>query len=236
MLEYSDELKEVADHWSGKPGAPNEFSRSRWDGIPFYRNRVVENIFARVHPITPLIWFVPVAAYGLYRGFAVLHPAAVVGLFVAGWLVWTLTEYLLHRFVFHLTAVERKLPFFIVHGYHHEFPHDGMRLVAPFFASWSGAAIFFVLYLLILGSEMAWPLIAGTGAGYAAYDSIHYYIHHAKPRSRIWRWMKVYHYQHHFQNPDAHFGISNPLWDFVFRTTGSARAKSGPKASEAPVE
>ena len=45
-------------------------------------------------------------ALGLYRGFT--HPATAgwttVGLFLAGWLFWTLLEYVLHRFLFHMEA------------------------------------------------------------------------------------------------------------------------------------
>ena len=43
------------------------------------------------------------------------------------------TEYLLHRFVFHLEPDSRwgRRLHFIIHGVHHDFPHDPMRLVMP---------------------------------------------------------------------------------------------------------
>ena len=96
-----------------------------------------------------------------------------------------------------------------------------MRLVAPFFASWIGGALFLGLYALAFGSPYCWPLFAGTGIGYVAYDSIHYYTHHARPRTRLGKAIKRYHLQHHYRDPTSHFGISSPLWDVVFRTVTS---------------
>ncbi len=51
---------------------------------------------------------------------------AVVGLFLLGVLIWTLVEYIIHRYVFHYepkTALG-KLLHYIIHGVHHDYPND----------------------------------------------------------------------------------------------------------------
>lgn len=48
---------------------------------------------------------------------------------------------------------------------------------------------------------------------------IHYYLHYGSPSTFKYLYhIKRYHYQHHFVQHDKGFGISSPLWDYVFRT------------------
>ena len=111
-----------------------------------------------------------------------------------------------------------RLRAFLLHGYHHEFPDDPMRLVAPPLMSWPiGVAIALILYALI-GPPSWLPMFAGMSAGYLAYDWIHYYTHHFHPRRGIGKWLRSYHMLHHFQDRESRFGVSSPLWDLVFGT------------------
>ena len=121
---------------------------------------------------------------------------------------------------------------FMVHGYHHEFPNDKLRLVAPPLMSWPIAAVVLVLYHYLFGALM-WAVFAGTAAGYVAYDWIHYYTHHFKPGNPVGKWLKSYHLLHHFDELDGHgrYGVSSPLWDFVFGTYVPLRKR--PERAEA---
>ncbi|HKQ68459.1 MAG TPA: sterol desaturase family protein [Polyangiaceae bacterium] len=181
----------------------------------------VERVLGRAHPITPALWFGPFIGLAAYRAFTVptVRPAAAL-LFAAGWLFWTLLEYVLHRFLFHMAAhtPEERLRAFLMHGYHHEFPSDGMRLVAPPLMSWPlGLAVGVLMYLIV--GPVFWIFsFAGAAAGYIAYDWIHYYTHHAHPRTALGRRLKRYHLAHHFSDDGSHFGVSSPLWDVIFRT------------------
>src|SRR5215468_11070587 len=96
--------------------------------------------FSRVHPATPFVAYVPLLAWVLYR--AIVRPEgpsglAIAGLVAAGVFTWTLTEYLLHRFVFHWVNDTSwgKRVHFVLHGVHHDFPNDKDRLVMPLGAS-----------------------------------------------------------------------------------------------------
>ena len=145
---------------------------------------------------------------------------ALVGLFV-----WTFVEYALHRFAFHhevRSPFGRKLHF-LMHGIHHLDPWDRMRLVfPPLPAVLIAAPIFGLLYVAVLWTAepfgTACALMGGLLIGYLVYDLSHYYQHHAKPRTRLGKWLKRYHLEHHHKQPHALYGVSNPLWDVVFRT------------------
>src|SRR5262249_5134845 len=79
--------------------------------IRVFENGFIEKVFAQAHPITPIIWFGPVIAWGIYRGLVDRGALLTVGVFVLGWLIWTLLEYILHRFLFHMDAHDEESRF-----------------------------------------------------------------------------------------------------------------------------
>lgn len=174
--------------------------------------------FAQAHPITPGVWFGGFVAYGLYAGFRDF-AALGIGLFFVGVLITSLIEYCLHRFLFHMTTTDEKsrMQHFLLHGYHHDFPNDPMRLVLPPIGIWPVAVVVGLIYWAVFGAYF-WPLFGGTAAGYIAYDWMHYYTHHFNPKSGVLRWVKRYHMLHHHDSPEQRYGITSPLWDLVFGT------------------
>jgi sterol desaturase/sphingolipid hydroxylase (fatty acid hydroxylase superfamily) len=106
---------------------------------------------------------------------------------------------------------------YMMHGYHHDFPLDPGRLVAPPILSWPIATVLVALYWPIFGSA-APALFAGTVAGYLGYDWMHYYTHHANPKNPLGRFMRQFHVEHHFGIAHSQFGLSSPLWDLAFGT------------------
>src|SRR5437588_7998830 len=94
---------------------------NRNETVRMFKSDFME-FFSHVHPATPLVLYLPLVAYMLYAAIwkSGLSILAVVTLFVVGLLVWTLLEYIIHRWVFHYeprTVVGKKLHF-IVHGVH----------------------------------------------------------------------------------------------------------------------
>ena len=178
--------------------------------------------FSRVHPVTPLALYLPVVAYMLYVSLWQRHLSfvAVVGLFLLGVLLWTLIEYLIHRYIFHYEPKTRwgKQLHFVIHGVHHDYPNDARRLVMPPVISIPLAFLFFGLFFLIFGS-LAPAVFAGLVFGYVCYDMLHYATHHLAMKRGVWLWLKQYHLRHHFKDDEVGYGISSPLWDYVFRTT-----------------
>jgi dihydroceramide fatty acyl 2-hydroxylase len=175
---------------------------------------------SRVHPAVPPVIFVPAIAVLLVLGAGHATPPAVVGLVVGGYLFWTLTEYWLHRLVFHLEPehpVGARLHW-IIHGVHHDHPNDPMRLVMPPSVSVPLAAAFYGLFVLVMGVHSAELFAAGFLGGYLTYDMTHYHVHHHRPTTRVGKLLRELHMRHHFQDDTRGFGVSAPFWDYVFGT------------------
>jgi len=178
--------------------------------------------FSRVHPVTPLVLYLPVVGYMLYISLWLrqLSIVAVTALFLLGVLLWTLMEYLIHRYVFHYGPKTRwgKRLHYVIHGVHHDYPNDARRLVMPPIISLPLAFFFYGLFLLIFGS-LTPAVFAGLVFGYVCYDMLHYATHHLAMKRGALLWLKQYHLRHHFKDDHIGYGISSPLWDYVFRTT-----------------
>jgi len=229
LLDYTDELIETVNHWEGHIAAPMPKHRGK-TRIRVYKNRFIEDYFATAHPATPGIWFGGPILYGLYYALFsdALTPIGGAGLFVLGIIAWTLLEYVLHRWVFHWDfgkeTFDQKVKSFLLHGYHHEFPNDPWRLVAPPVMSWPGALIVGGIYYLVAGPHLWIPLFSGTCLGYLTYDWMHYYTHHGRPTWWLGKVIRRSHMVHHFKLFHLNMGISSPVWDVVIGTFGWSEA------------
>jgi sterol desaturase/sphingolipid hydroxylase (fatty acid hydroxylase superfamily) len=202
-------------------GSPDQENRPKREGIRVFRNGFLETVFSKAHPISPILWTGPFIAWGLWRGYGAGDASVqgTTGLFLLGVLLWTLIEYFLHRVIFHWQpdGSAGRVWSFMVHGYHHEFPNDRMRLVAPPLMLIFFGVLAWILYAAVFGN--LWAIVfGGTCLGYVGYDWTHYYTHHFNPKSGIGSWLRRYHLKHHFQEGDMRYGISTPLWDLVFRS------------------
>jgi dihydroceramide fatty acyl 2-hydroxylase len=191
--------------------------------------------FSRINPVTIFVVWVPVTLGMLYRSWSRhgLSVLALAGLFAAGLFMWTLCEYVLHRWVFHWmedTPRGRRIHF-LLHGVHHDFPNDKDRLVMPLGFSIPLGLILFGVFYLLFGTFAAEPLFAGLTLGYLWYDGTHYAVHHFKQSTRLGRFVKRHHMRHHHMDHDGGFGVSSPLWDLVLRTMPSVKRPAGSKTT-----
>jgi sterol desaturase/sphingolipid hydroxylase (fatty acid hydroxylase superfamily) len=187
---------------------------------PMFESRWLDAC-SRVHPSVPVILFAPAIAILMTLGIERVGAVSAVAWALGGYVFWTLTEYWMHRIVFHFEpedGIGARLHW-IIHGVHHDHPNDPLRLVMPPAVSVPLAlAVFWLMYLAV-GSSYAPSLAAGFFAGYLIYDMTHYYLHHFRPRGRLARMLRERHMRHHFQDDTRGFGISAPYWDEVFRTS-----------------
>lgn len=202
----------------GRPAKKPGLTVMKW---PF-----VERWIARAHPAFPIVWAAPLGVFmihlSLARGVSLLQTLALVG---AGWLGFSLVEYVLHRVLFHRTfpdTPDGRLDAFLTHGYHHVYPNDRTRLVMPPMIAWPLGLLFWGVLRLALGPTLAPGAFTGVLLGYVAYDWIHFYTHHARPTTRLGRWIRRYHLLHHHDEHGSRFGVSSPLWDLVFGTFRSS--------------
>ena len=91
------------------------------------------------------------------------------------------------------------------------------RLVMPLIVS-APIAVMLLLADRAIGGAGAYPFLGGFALGYLAYDLIHHSIHRDDTKSGVLNWLRRYHFQHHFAATDRQFGVSTPIWDYVFRT------------------
>lgn len=148
--------------------------------------------------------------------FSLLHFA---GYFFSGLFFWTFFEYIMHRYIFHLVSENPRLQKlqYTIHGVHHEYPRDKDRLLMPPVAGIIIATALFFLFRIFL-RENTFAFFPGFLLGYLLYGMMHYAIHAIKPPFQFLKPHWRNHSLHHYKHPDLFFGVSSPLWDYVFGT------------------
>ena len=106
---------------------------------------------------------------------------------------------------------------YLVHYVHHDHPNEWDRLVMPPIESVPASALIFLIHLLLLGN-FGLPLFAGFLTGYLYYDFVHFSVHFPEQKVGWAAWQRRNHMQHHFKDEKRNFGVSSPLWDYIFRT------------------
>ncbi|KAJ7237322.1 hypothetical protein O6H91_Y445600 [Diphasiastrum complanatum] len=143
-----------------------------------------------------------------------------------GTVAWTLLEYCIHRFLFHMrtSSYWMNTVHYVLHGFHHKHPMDGSRLVfPPAFSAFFCVLIWHTCSLFV--PEMVLPAFyGGLLFGYVIYDLTHYYLHFGRPFHSIGRGMKRYHLNHHFKVQTNAFGITSSMWDQLLGTSPSRKS------------
>jgi sterol desaturase/sphingolipid hydroxylase (fatty acid hydroxylase superfamily) len=178
-------------------------------------------VLSKVHYSVPLFIFIPVIIFFIVQAFThQLGFAGFIAFFLIGLLVWSATEYFLHRFIFHYhpTSDFGKRIHFIFHGVHHDYPKDKMRLVMPPSASIPLASLFYFLFALLFQQNQLFAFFAGFLLGYLVYDMLHYAMHHHNFKSGLMKKIKQHHMLHHYHDPSKGYGVSSALWDDILKT------------------
>ncbi|EPR68891.1 sterol desaturase family protein [Cyclobacterium qasimii] len=185
-----------------------------------FTNPVLERM-SRTHISIPIALFLGVGLYSFYMGISTttIPFLEAISLFFGGYIVFTLVEYLLHRYLYHMipdTKFKDKLQY-NVHGVHHDYPRDKDRLAMPPFISGLYAVILYFLFNFLLG-DLSWYFLPGFLVGYSSYLGVHYIVHAFQPPKNFFKVLWVNHAIHHYKDPDVAFGVSTTLWDHVFGT------------------
>ncbi|XP_059668012.1 dihydroceramide fatty acyl 2-hydroxylase FAH1-like [Cornus florida] len=206
-------LGEAYEEWVHRPIVTKESPR-------FFASDVLEFLTLTVWWAVPLIWL-PVVCWFVSTAVQMGFPSRQVAVtMVCGIFVWTLLEYSLHRFLFHIKTKTYwgNTMHYLLHGCHHKHPMDGLRLVFPPAATLILLMAFWSLVKLLTPPSVARAFVGGGLLGYIMYDCTHYYLHHGKPTKGISSNLKRSHMNHHFRIQDKGFGITSSFWDKVFGT------------------
>ena len=131
-----------------------------------------------------------------------------------GIFLWTLVEYLLHRFILHRLPIVMTL-----HAMHHSRP--SAYIGTPLWVSLLGfSCIAFLPLWWIGGFEIANGITCGLIIGYVWYLLIHDAVHRWPLSDSSWiRKARLRHLRHHHTSePSGNFGVTTDFWDGVFVT------------------
>ncbi|MCE3280083.1 MAG: hypothetical protein K0S44_2274 [Bacteroidetes bacterium] len=191
-----------------------------------FKNPLLESL-TRSNPPTTILFYSLMIISFLFLNYTYTQNNVLqtVLLYSSGLFVWTLIEYILHRFIFHIDEYIPKLKrlHYLLHGIHHDFPRDHERLFMPPVPGTIIAAILSGFWYLFLGKN-TFAFMAGISNGYLIYTYIHYSVH-TKPVYQPMRKLWKNHALHHYKYPKKAFGVSSPLWDHIFRTMPPDRTK-----------
>lgn len=185
-----------------------------------FNNRFLEKL-SRTSTSVPVTIFCIFAAGLLYWGIAykgLLWWQSVV-LFCTGFLLFTLIEYLTHRYFFHMvtsTTLREKLQY-AFHGVHHDYPKDKSRLAMPPLASVTISIVLFLILEWVMGSYV-FGFLPGFVLGYSAYLVVHHLVHAYPPPNNFLKVLWINHSIHHYRDHTNAYGVSSPLWDYIFGT------------------
>lgn len=164
-----------------------------------------------------------IAVAGFALALAVAAPrvewSRCLFLVLLGLAIWSLVEYLLHRFVLH-----RLLPFRRWHAVHHQRPKA--RISTP--TIFSAALILVLTFLPMLFVAGLWSAVAltlGVLMGYLAYSLTHHAIHHWHGNSMWLKRRKHWHALHHrkLANP-GYYAVTSTFWDRMFGSDRDQRS------------
>jgi sterol desaturase/sphingolipid hydroxylase (fatty acid hydroxylase superfamily) len=199
----------------------SEKFKSNGEAPPMFENKIL-NRLTQTHIATPIVIFLVYAVALLWYTVTRTEVLAfaVVGLFLLGTLTFTLAEYIVHRWVYHPphgSSDKYKEMTYNMHGFHHDYPKDKKRLAMPPVLAMVISTVLLFLFELVL-QQYAFAYLAGFVVGYALYLVVHYTVHMYPPPKNFLKTLWINHALHHYSKDEILFGVSQPLWDYVFRT------------------
>ena len=202
-----------------------------------FNNPILEKL-TRTHISIPLTIFFTYAGGLLYWN--TLHTSlsltTTLILFFTGVIAFTWVEYMVHRYVFHMktyTQLRIKMQY-TMHGVHHEFPKDKERLAMPPLLSITIATVLLLIFKVLMG-DFVFAFLPGFIVGYAFYLSVHYMVHAFPPPKNFLKALWVNHSVHHYKDGEVVFGVSSPLWDYIYGTM-NLKENDGSKNSRSKME
>lgn len=127
-------------------------------------------------------------------------------------IVWTFNEYLIHRLVLH------RVMYSIYHKMHHVYWTQAL-----FSQQWFifiSMFAYYHMFLCIFGQVVTGKMFVFVPLYYVMFEWIHFVSHDVKERRAVFVWVKYYHRLHHLDET-RNYGITTPLWDWVFGTLHS---------------
>jgi sterol desaturase/sphingolipid hydroxylase (fatty acid hydroxylase superfamily) len=159
---------------------------------------------------------------------------------ILGWFVWTLFEYIFHRWLLHHMKYRllRKIFWQGLHREHHMYrqmrdpDHHGIHIAISLPVILGVAAA--VAASADGGFELA--IAAGWILGYCSYEALHWFFHSGEPAASsegksMFRSLWDAHTIHHLRRADTNYGFVTMFWDRRFGTFWAEPETAKPLAS-----
>ncbi|MFO1117366.1 MAG: sterol desaturase family protein [Beijerinckiaceae bacterium] len=175
------------------------------------------------------LFYLPISAWFVWQGATQMPVVLTIAMFVVGYAIWTFSEYVCHRWLFHTEfpgAIGERIHF-LLHGVHHVHPSDPLRLVMPPLMSVPLMLLAYVVAMALFPTPYSLTIYGGFLFGYVLYDEIHFHLHHRTPRTGVEQTLRRLHLLHHFRDPLRGYGVSAPYWDYVFGTAYTREDRPG---------
>lgn len=189
--------------------------------VPLFQQKWL-NKLTRSHVSIPVGMVLSFSLFMLYWSFQYtsLGIGVTALLFFTGLLFFTLVEYLIHRNLYHIEPKTegRKRFSYVVHGVHHDYPRDKYRIAMPPAGIVVYLVLFFAVFRIVLGPTYSYATLSGFTLGYCAYQFVHYSVHIFRPPNNFLKALWTNHAIHHHKDDTVLYGVSSPLWDYVFGT------------------
>lgn len=185
-----------------------------------FQSQFLESL-TRTHIAVPVSIFFLYSIGLLYWSMDVLqmNGLVIISLFFSGLIFFTWVEYQVHRHLFHIdpSTEEREKLQYTIHGVHHDHPRDKKRLAMPPVVSVAIATLLLIMLRYVVGNY-SFSFLSGFLCGYAAYLLVHYVVHIFAPPKNVFRILWIHHSKHHYKTSEKAFGVSSPLWDYIYKT------------------
>ena len=142
---------------------------------------------------------------------------------IIGMLTYATSEYIVHRFLFHIKTPEN--PFLLkmikrLHYDHHVDPDDLKLLFLHLWFSIPGFIIYSLIVYFSTGSiGLTTAFATGLITYFLYYEWKHYIAHKPiQPRTKMGKNIKKHHLLHHFKNENSWFGVTHTSFDKTLGT------------------
>lgn len=197
------------------------------DESRLFENPMMETLSrSNAFVVISLYYLISVVIFAVGSANPEIAASMKILLLLAGIFVFSLAEYMVHRYLYHSLRLKRMESwFYIVHEIHHQRPKDKKRLTLPLVVAIVAGPLVYLIFWLFLGEYTAF-FFPGFLGGYATYLLIHYQLHTQNFRGGVLRYLWRHHAIHHFKDDTVAFGVSSPLWDVIFGTMPSKEQRS----------
>jgi sterol desaturase/sphingolipid hydroxylase (fatty acid hydroxylase superfamily) len=229
----------MADRTACEPAGDGPAPRSGTKGIPGPLNAAPRDKRLRdvlTHPKTRYVLLVWTPFLALMTGVSLLagtRALTIAGGMAFGVVVYSVVEYLMHRYLYHWEPESRFLRTITAdvgrrHMRHHREPE---KMHGAINDRQAPIVVFASLLAVASALVMPWPLgfglmaIAAGAANYVLQELLHFGTHHLPMRHPLLAAMKRHHMLHHYRDWDMNYGLFWPFWDMILGTHHTSRGK-----------